>query len=595
MLDTLIKGGTVVDGTCSDGFTADVGLRGGRIVAVGRIDESARNTIDAGGLHVLPGFVDIHTHYDGQVSWDPTFTPSIFHGVTTLVMGNCGVGFAPVRPTDHDVLIDLMEGVEEIPGTALSEGITWGWESFTDYARVLDRMPHSLDFMTLVPHDTLRLYVMGERAANGEQATADDLAQMRSLLRQALIDGAAGLAVGSTQGHRTAKGRWTPSFEVAESELVALASVLRGLPYRVLQGVHDFAAERGAPEAEEQRFQHEYGKLEAMAKAAGRPLTLSWMDRIQAPRQATWLGQAALASAGRGVDVWPQCAPRAVGTLMGLDTSFTVFLGFPSYASIAHLPAAERAARMREPALRARVLAETAQKVAVEGTSVNPLIDFIIANLETVAFQFFPLVGDAQGRMDYEPHPDLSIGAQARRRGLSARELLYDYLAEGQGTNLVYFPVFNYRDGSLNRTYEMLQHPRALVGLGDGGAHVGTVCDASYSTTMLAHWGVQRTRGPRLPVPFLVHMLTQRNARFMGLHDRGVIAAGMKADVNLVDLGKLGLNLPTIVRDLPKGGRRMVQAAQGYVATWVSGEKVVDQGQITPARPGRWTHPTQTA
>ena len=591
MLDTLIKGGTVIDGTGSEPFCADVGLRDGKIVAVGQIDEPAKESIDARGLHVLPGFIDVHTHYDGQVSWDETFAPSIYHGVTTLVMGNCGVGFAPVRPTDHDVLIDLMEGVEEIPGTALSEGLTWNWESFTDYGRALDRMPHSLDFMTLVPHDTLRLYVMGERAARGEQATPGDLAQMQALLRTALQDGAAGLAVGSTQGHRTAKGCPTPSFEVAESELVALGSVLRDMPYRVLQGIDDFAAERGDPVQERARFEREYGKLEALAQAAGRPITISWMAKVQVPHQWKWMAEAAKLSLAKGIAVHLQAAPRGTGVMTGLDTTFTLLAAFPSYRAIAHLPPAERAQRMRDPATRAQILAEKPEKLAVPGSSINPLADYVLANIDTIAFGFFPLQANAQGAMDYEPLPDTSLGAQAKAKGVSALALMYDYLAAGEGDQLIYFPIFNYLDGSLNDTYQMLQHPNALMGLGDGGAHVGTVCDASNTTTLLAHWGLQRTRGPRLPLPFLVNMMTERAARFMGLNDRGVVAVGKKADLNLLNLNQLGLELPRIVHDLPRGGRRMLQGASGYVATWVTGQKVVDQGRITAARPGRWTAP----
>ena len=593
MLDTLIKGGTVIDGTGAEPFVADVGIRDGRITAVGRIDEPARRTIDATGLHVLPGFVDIHTHYDGQASWDETFAPSIYHGVTTVVMGNCGVGFAPVRPGDRDVLIDLMEGVEEIPGTALTEGMKWNWESFTDYGRVLDAQPHSLDFMTLVPHDTLRLYVMGDRAARGEPATADDIVQMQALLRQALLDGACGLAVGSTETHRTAKGRMTPSFEVSPIELNGLAAVLKDLPYRVLQAISDFASPRGAPEEEKARFDREYAKFEAMAKAAGRPISITWMDRVIAPRQSQWLGEASLASAAQGIDVKLQASPRGIGVFNGLDTTLNLLAAFPSYQAIAHLPAKERAAQLREPATRSRILSETPVSLSVEGSSVPPLADYVVQHFEQIAFTLFPLLPGADGGMDYEPLPALSFGAQAKARGVSARELMYDHLAQGDGNNLVYFPIHNYLKGSLDRVREMLMHPQVLCSLGDAGAHVGTICDASISTTMLAHWGLQRTRGEKIPLPRVVQMLTQRNAVHMGLSDRGVIAAGMKADINLIDFDRLALPMPEIVRDLPMGGRRMIQKSTGYVATLVSGQVVIEDGHITDARPGRWTHGAQ--
>jgi len=590
MLDVLIRGGTVVDGTGADPFVADVAIRDGKIVAMGDVDEPAKRTINATGLHVMPGFVDIHTHYDGQASWDETFTPSIYHGVTTVVMGNCGVGFAPVRPGDREVLIDLMEGVEEIPGTALSEGMTWNWESFTDYGRVLDAMPHSLDFMTLVPHDCLRLYVMGERAARGEPANDVDIAMMQALLRQALVDGAAGLAMGSTETHRTAGGNMTPSFEVSPVELNALASVLRDLPYRVIQGISDFASPRGTPEEEQQRFDREYAKLEDMARVANRPISITWMDRVIAPRQSQWLGDASLASAEKGITVRLQASPRGIGVLNGLDTTLNLLAAFPTYQAISHLPAKERAQKLREPETRAKILSEKPVRLSVEGSSIPPLADYVVANFEQIAFTLFPLIADAGGSMDYEPLPSSSFGAQAKARGVSARELMYDHLAGGDGSNLVYFPIHNYLKGSLDRVREMMLHPNVLCALGDGGAHVGTICDASTTTTMLAHWGVQRTRGPKIPLPHVVNMLTQRNATHMGLTDRGVIAAGMKADINIVDLDRLALPMPEIVRDLPQGGRRMVQKSHGYVATLVSGIPVIEQGEITPARPGRWTH-----
>ena len=590
MLDTLIKGGSVIDGTGKDAFKADVGLRDGKIVVVGSTDEPAKRTIDAHGLHVLPGFVDIHTHYDGQASWDETFAPSIYHGVTTLVMGNCGVGFAPVRPGDREVLIDLMEGVEEIPESALSEGIRWNWETFTDYGKALDEQPHSLDFMTLVPHDTLRLYVMGERAAKGEAANADDIAQMQALLKQALLDGACGLAMGSTETHRTAQGHMTPSFEVSPVELNSLASVLKDLPYRVIQGISDFASPRGAPEEEKARFDREYAKLEDMARVANRPISITWMDRVIAPQQSKWLGDAALASEEKGIDVKLQASPRGIGVLNGLDTTLNLLAAFPSYRAIAHLPANERAQKLREPETRQKILTEAPMRLSVEGSSIPPLADYVIANFEKIAFTLFPLLPGEGGSMDYEPLPSLSFGAQAKAKGVSAREMMYDHLASGDGTNLVYFPIHNYMSGSLDRVREMITHPKFLCSLGDAGAHVGTICDASVSTTMLAHWGLQRTRGPKMPLPEVVQILTQRNALHMGLSDRGVIAVGMKADINIIDFDRLALPMPEIVRDLPKGGRRMIQKSMGYVATLVSGEAVIENGQITSARPGRWTH-----
>lgn len=589
MHDLLIKGATVVDGTGAEPFTADVAVKDGRIAEIGKLSGHAAKTINAEGAHLMPGFVDIHTHYDGQATWDEHFAPSIYHGVTTLVMGNCGVGFAPVRPGDQARLIDLMEGVEEIPESALMEGMRWGWESFTEYGRFLDAMPHSLDFMTLVPHDALRMYVMGDRAIAGEQATDADLDRMKSLLRTALVEGACGLGMGSTETHRTAKGRMTPTFQVSSRELNTLATAFHGLPYRVLQTIDDFSATRGDPREEKSRFDREYAKIEEMARVAGRPVSISWMDRMFAPQQSGWLGDAALESAKRGIDVRLQCAPRGIGTLFGLDTTMNLLLAYPSYGAIAHLPAAERAQRLRDPELRARVLSEQPVLLAVEGSPLPPVVDFVVKNFDEYSMDMFPCL-PGPGGIDYEPPRSSSIGALAKARGVSPLAVMYDFLAEGDGGNLVYYPAYNYTTGDLSKVYDMLNHPKALYSLADGGAHVGTICDASSTTTMLAHWAMQRTRGPRIPLPQVVEMLTRRNAHHMGLTDRGVIAAGMKADLNLVDLERLSLPMPRIVRDLPAGGRRLIQKAEGYLATFVSGQAVTENGEITAARPGRWTH-----
>lgn len=446
MLDLIIKNGMVVDGTGAEPFVADLGIEGGVIVALGQIDQPAKRTIDATGLHVMPGFVDIHTHYDGQASWDETFTPSIYHGVTTVVMGNCGVGFAPVWPGEQERLIDLMEGVEEIPGSVLSEGMRWNWNTFTEYGQALNAMPHSLNFMTLVSHDSLRLYVMGDRAERGEAASADDLVQMQALLKEALLGGGAGLAIGSTETHRTSKGHSTPAFEVSGTELNALASTLQGLPYRVIQAVSDFASSRGAPAEEKTRFDREYAKLEDMARLAGRPLSVSWMDRVNARGQAAWLAEASKASMDKGITVRLQAAPRGVGVLSGLDTSVNLLQTFPSYREVAHLDATARAAKLREPELRARLLSEAPQKMSVAGSSLPPLVDFVIANLDTVSGMFFPMV-ETSGNVDYEPLPSSSFLAQAKARGVPVREVLLDYLSEGDGSNLMYFPIFNYLTG----------------------------------------------------------------------------------------------------------------------------------------------------
>ena len=535
----------------------------------------------------MPGFVDIHTHYDGQASWDETFSPSIYHGVTTVVMGNCGVGFAPVQAGEEQRLVQLMEGVEEIPGAVLAEGVRWGWKSFADYGGVLDGMRHSLDFMTLVPHDCLRLFVMGERAANLEAATPDDLKRMRDLLREALAEGAAGFSTGRSDNHRTSKGQDTPAALAAKDELVELAGAFRGLPYRVMHAVSDFDCMRGEPAGQRARFDAEYDLLESVARATGRPLALTWLERVNAPPQWQWLAERAQASKAAGLDIRLQTACRAIGVMNGLDTSFNIFTAMPTYQQFAALPLAQRAARLRDPAIKARILAEKPVKLARDGSPIPPLVDQILAQLEQMAALMFPLRVGASGP-DYEPLPTESFAARAAVRGVRAFEVIYDYLAEGDGSNLVYFPIFNYLRGSLDTVHAMLEHPQALHALSDAGAHVGTVCDASFPTSLLAHWTRDRSRGPKLGLEKAISMLTSRNAAHMGLKDRGSLQVGLRADINVIDYAKVGALKPEIVRDLPAGGRRFVQRAQGYVATIVKGEVVCANGRITEARPGRW-------
>ena len=586
MLDVLICGGTVLDGSGAPGRGADVGVRDGRIVEVGRITEAAQQTIDAAGALVTPGFLDIHTHYDGQASWDETFSPSIYHGVTTVVMGNCGVGFAPVRKGEEQRLVNLMEGVEEIPGAALSEGVRWGWESFADYARALDAMPHSIDFMTLVPHDPLRLYVMGDRAARCEPATAQDCVAMQTLLREALAAGAVGFSTGRSDNHRTAKGEETPAHVADRAELLALAQAFRGLPYRVLHAVNDFDCAQGDAAGERARFDAEYALMEQMARTAKRPLALTWLERINAPAQRQWLMESAERSAAAGIDVRLQTACRAIGVMNGLDTSFNVLMAYPAYRDIMDRPPAERAALLRDPARRARLLGEAPLRLANGDTAMPPLVDQLVGRLNQAAMLMFPFEASSAGP-DYEPAMNTSFFARAQQRRSSALAEIYDYLAEGDGTNLIYFPIFNYLGGSLDTVRTMLTHPQALVALSDAGAHVGTVCDGSLPTTLLAHWARDRSRGARLDPAQAVAMLTSRNAQHLGLTDRGQIAVGMRADLNVIDFANLSAAMPEMVRDLPAGGKRFVQKARGYVATLCKGEVVCANAAISAARPGR--------
>ena len=577
MFDLLFKEVTVVDGSGAPPRRMDVAISAGRIVNLGRVSGSARETIEGLDAILTPGFIDIHTHYDGQASWDQTFSPSIHHGTTTVVMGNCGVGFAPLRPGRRADLIDLMEGVEDIPGVALAEGIDFCWESFPQYMDALDAIPHSLDFLVQVPHDPLRMYVMGERAIAREEASAVDIATMRDLLRQALKAGAAGFSTGRTDNHRTAKGRNTPSSEAGQAELTGIAAAFAGLNRGVVQMVSDFDLMRGPS-----YFNSEFNLVEALARACGRPLSMTWLQRDPGGEQYQVIRQRLEAAVSQGLPLYLQTAARGIGVIMGLDASFHPFMGFPSYREIADMPLAQRAAAMREPQRRAKILSEKSVRLADDKTPIPPLVDILLERIESISARMFPL----GAQPNYEPRPTDSFFYEARKRGVSALETIYDYLEEGDGGRLIYFPIFNYNEGSLNVVAQMLRHPRALAGLGDAGAHVGTICDASFSTFMLTHWARDRSTGP-MPVERVVEMLSSRNAHYLGLRDRGRIALGQRADLNLIDLHRLKLPAPQLVHDLPGNSRRFLQTAEGYLGTWVAGRRVMKYGKLTAERPGR--------
>ncbi len=577
----LITGATLIDGSGNAPCTADLAVRDGRIAAIsatpGTLHGQAREVVDAHGCWLTPGFIDIHTHYDGQATWDDTFSPSIHHGVTTVVMGNCGVGFAPVRPGAQGELIKLMEGVEDIPGTALHEGMRWNWESFPQYMDALDATPRSLDYLVQVPHDPLRMYVMGERAVAQQAATADDIAAMRGLLHEALLAGAAGFSTGRSDNHRTSDGLWTPASEASGDELAGIARAFEGLEHGVVQLVSDFDLLRGA-----EHFPREFALVEAVARASGRPLSLTWLQRDPGGAQYLAIQQAVEAAVAQGLPLYLQTAARGIGVINGLDASFHAFMGFPGYKEIAHLPLPERAAAMREPARKARILAEQSERLAGDGSAIPPLVDLLLARIDQISGRMFPLAA----RPDYEPTVMQSFLVRAKQAGVRPLEAIYDHLAAGDGSNLVYFPIFNYNDGTLGTLGQMLRHPRALAGLSDAGAHVGTVCDASFPTFMLTHWARDRAKD-RLPVETVVEMLTQRNARYLGLDDRGLLAVGRRADLNLIDPATLALDTPALVADLPAGSKRFLQKARGYRATWVAGQRVQVDGEPTAARPGR--------
>lgn len=576
--DVAIVNGLLVDGSGSPPRRADVAVKDGVICAVDDCPQwaqQAEQVIDAEGAIVTPGFVDLHCHYDGQVSWDSDLAPSCFHGVTTCVMGNCGVGFAPVREDHRQKLIELMEGVEDIPGAALAEGLRWRWESFPEYMSAIDDFPHAIDFVVQVTHDALRVYTMGERGAQGAPASAAEIAQMRSLLRAALDEGAVGFTTGRTDNHRTMRGQATPAADAAAEELCGIAEAFRGLDHGVIQAVSDFDMARGP-----QAFDPEFSLLERMAESAGRPLSISLSQRDMAPQQWRQILARAEAAAARGIALRVQVAPRPIGVLLGLDATFHPFIGFPSYKAISHLPLVERVRRMAEPAFKAQLLGERSEPVAGDGSPIPPLADALLARLNLLSLRLFRM-GDPP---DYAPPAADSLGAEAQRRGLPPLSLVYDVLLEQDGQQLLYFPLFNYTEFNLDAVHTMLTHPLALAGLGDGGAHVGTICDASFPTFFLTHW--VRDSG-RLPVERVIKMLACDPARYLGLRDRGLVAPGLRADLNVIDLSALQLRRPRLVRDLPAGGKRLLQDARGYRATLVRGQTITRDGQRTAALPGR--------
>ena len=577
MFDLKIEGGLVFDGTGGPAVWTDIGITGGRIAAIGNDIGDAKRTIDARGQIVTPGFIDVHTHYDGQASWDGDLRPSIDHGVTTAVMGNCGVGFAPVHEGDHDKLIKLMEGVEDIPGTALAEGLTWNWESFPDYLDALAAVPRTIDIAAMLPHDPLRVYVMGDRAIHSEPANDADIAEMQRLTREALEAGAIGFATGRSDVHKSADGDWTPSSEATRAELTGIARAFNGLDYGVVQAVSDFNLERG-----EQDFDEEWSIIADYAKASGRPFSFSLMQRDFAPDQ--WLKLIARTEKLKqeGVDARMQVAPRAIGVFLGFNCTFHPFMGYPSYKTIADLPLAERVKRMKDPAFKAQILSEKTEKLAGPGSSVPPLADMLMEHIDFVAEKFFQLGNPP----DYEQGADSSLAAKARAKGVSLMEMVYDTLLERDGHELIYLPLYNYTEMNYDNVLKMMQHPQALYGLSDGGAHVGTVCDASMPTYMLTHWTRDRKRGDKLSLPRVVRMLTGAQADYMGMSDRGYIREGLKADINVIDLDNLQMEPPHMVQDLPAGGQRLLQGANGYTATIVAGEVVIENGQLTGAKPG---------
>jgi len=573
--DVVIRGGTVVDGSGGPPRTADVAIDGARITAVGTVTEGARETLDAAGLLVTPGFVDVHTHYDGQATWDAHLAPSCWHGVTTLVFGNCGVGFAPARPDRHDWLIGLMEGVEDIPGAALSAGIRWDWETFPEYLDALARMPRALDIGAQVPHGAVRAYVMGDRGAANEPATPDDIATMGHLVREAIEAGALGFTTSRTRGHRGVDGRPVPGTFAGEDELIgigqALAAVGRGV-FEVAEagtGGRTAGDPPGAAEAE-------VAWMARLSASMKRPVSFLVMQSEEDPDG--WRRLLALVdeAAGQGAELVPQVAARPFGMLAGHQSRVNPFADRPTYRTLASLPLAERVIQLRDPEVRRRILAERPVSDAVPGTLSALLGPAMYPRL-------FPL-GEPP---DYEPTVETSVAAVAEREGRDPEAVLYDLMLRHDGRELLFYPVLNYAACTAEPIREMILHPRSVLGLGDGGAHCGIICDASMTTFMLTHWVRDRRRGPRIPLETAIRALTREPAALYGLHDRGALRPGLKADVNLIDLDRLQLRLPEMAFDLPTGARRLLQRAEGYVATLVSGQVVMRDGAPTGALPGR--------
>ncbi len=561
MHDLVIRGGRVVDGSGQPAFTGDIAIDGRVITSVGGKAGAGRREIDANGLLVAPGFVDIHTHYDGQVTWDPYLTPSSWHGVTTIVMGNCGVGFAPVERGREDFLIGLMEGVEDIPGTALAEGIKWGWESFPDYMDAVAAMPRAIDVGAQVPHGSVRVYVMGERGAHNESATPADIARMAALVRDGLRAGALGFTTSRTMLHRAKNKEVVPGTFAGEDELIGIGRALAAAGH----GVFEMASDLVGPDE----------TMEWMVKLStetGLPITFALAQIDKDPGGARRIIDKVREFNANGAHLFPQISARPTGMLMGLESSLHPFITHRTYKSIAHLPLAERVAKLREPDIRAQILAE--------GPSVR---ERATRHFVTNFSKFFPL-GDPP---DYEPEREANVAARAAREGKTPAELTYELMLERGGRALLYVPLANYAEYNLDALREMILDPITTMGLSDGGAHCGLICDASMPTFMLTHWVRDRSRGARLPLELAVKRQTHDPARFYGLNDRGMLRPGMKADVNVIDLDGLKLHAPRMVFDLPAGGRRLIQRADGYKYTVASGAVIYENAEPTGAMPGQ--------
>lgn len=580
MADLVIRNGTIVDGTGAPGVVGDVEVTDGIITAVGEVPAKGARELDAEGAIVTPGFIDIHTHFDGQVTWDPIVAPSSLHGVTTIAMGNCGVGFAPAAPDRHDWLISLLEGVEDIPGTALAEGLTWDWESFPEYLDALETKPHTVDLAAHVPHAALRTYVMGERGADHTEApTEGELAEMARQVREALAAGAIGFATSRTEVHKTSGGENIGTLTASEAELLVIADAMAAQGAGVVQLISDLYQT-----PDDEVAQRELDLLEQFVRTSGRPLSFTMQQAYHSPErwryQMDWVDRMVAA----GLDVKAQVASRPIGVLLGLGATANPFLFCASYDEVSKLPLSERVVALADPERKRRILAEHAEMAA--GLSPG-LFQQIMCGFDVIFRLTDPV--------DYELDGDWSIAAEARRAGADPVSMVYDLLLERGGEQLLYLPLFNFAHGNFDDIHSMITSPNTLFGLSDAGAHCGAICDASMTTSSLTVWSRDRRRGDKVPVERIVHGHTQRNALHMGWLDRGVIAPGMVADLNVVDLERLACHPPTIVHDLPAGGRRLMQAAAGYRATVKSGAVTFLDGEHTGELPGQLLRGTRPA
>lgn len=571
MHDLVIRGGMVVDGTGSAPRLADVAVDGGVIRYVGTVEARGRREIDATGLLVTPGWVDIHTHYDGQVTWDPYLSPSCWHGVTTVVMGNCGVGFAPARPDRHDWLIGLMESVEDIPGSALAEGIRWEWETFPEYLDSIDRRDLVLDVATQAPHGSIRAYVMGERGARNEAATPQDIAEMARITREALEAGALGFSTSRTQLHRAKDGEPVPGTYAGADEMVGIGKALGQAGH----GVFEIASDMTIPD-------DEFAWMKQFAAASGLPVTFGM---LQAPGQPEkWRDLLRLTEEARaeGAQITAQIACRPTGMVLGWQSSVHPFVRKTAYREIAQLPFVERLARLKDPVVREAILSEA--------TPPPPGIGALLTHGFSNMFRL-----ERNGRLDYEPRAEDSIGAEAERTSQDPQAIIYDMLMENDGRGYIYLPLLNYAKFNFDHIADMMNHPATVLSLSDGGAHCGVICDASFPTYMLTYWVRDRERGERLPLEKVVAMQTRDTARLYGMNDRGMLAPGLKADINIIDFERLQILAPEMIFDLPAEGRRLVQRAEGYRATVVSGVVTFEHGVATGELPGKLVRGPQAA